>query len=190
MQTYLLGAWRHTLVHLQRSGFLLLPFLFCPCLAQAEGHAHVHGVAKLDIAVEATKLTILLDSPMDNLLGFERPPRTDAERRLADAAVAQLHAAAKMFQIDPAAQCSLAKVELTSAALKLGTPDLTEAQDGHAGLDGNFEFNCADATKASYVDVGLFGFAHLQRLEVRVVTAHDQFKRDLKRPAQRIVLHK
>jgi hypothetical protein len=40
------------------------------------------------------------------------------------------------------------------------------------------------------VDVGLFGFAHLQRLEVRVVTAREQFKRGLKRPAQRIVLGK
>ena len=170
--------------------FLLLAALTCPLLVYAADHAHVHGVAKLDIAVEDNKLTLQLDSPMDNLLGFERAPRTDAERRLADGVVAQLRAASTLFKIDPAAQCTLAKVELISAALKLGTPDPAESQDGHADLDGSFEFNCADATKAAYVDVGLFSFAHVQRLEVRVVTARGQYKRDLKRPAQRVELNK
>ena len=104
MQTYLLGAWRRALVNLRRNDFVLLPFLVCPLLAHAEGHAHVHGIAKLDIDMEVTMLTILLDSPMDNLLGFERAPRTDVERKQADGVVAQLNAAATLFKIDPAAQ--------------------------------------------------------------------------------------
>jgi hypothetical protein len=168
----------------------LFSALAMPTLTLAAGHAHVHGVAKLDIAIEPTKLTLALDSPLDNLLGFERAPRTDAERKQADAAVALLRAGASMFRIDPAAQCTLTKVELSSAALKLGQPDPAEATDGHADLDGSFEFSCVDATKASYVDVGLFGFAHLQRLEVQVATPRGQFKRDIKRPAQRISLVK
>jgi hypothetical protein len=145
-------------------------------------------VAKLDIAVEATKLTIQLESPLDNLVGFERAPRSDAERKQADAAVAKLRAAQQMFVIDPAASCTLDAVDLSSAALKLGHADAREEAEGHADIDGSFEFTCIDATKAAYVDVGLFGFAHLQRLEVQVVTPRGQFKRELKRPAKRIVL--
>jgi hypothetical protein len=168
----------------------LVIFLGVSSTAQADGHAHQHGVAKLDIAVEATKLTIQLESPLDNLLGFERAPRTDAERKLTDAAVAKLRAAALMFKIDPAAQCNLANVELSSSALKLGKPNPEEEKAGHADIDGSFEFECLDAAKAAYIDVGLFEFSHLQRLEVQVATRRGQFKRDLKRPASRIVLTK
>lgn len=158
-------------------------------VAQAAG-AHVHGIAKLDIAVEATRLTVQLDSPLDNILGFERAPRSAAERKQAAAAAAKLNAAASMFRIDPAAQCKLAKVELASAALQLGKPEPAAAKEGHADVDGSFEFECVDATKAAYVDVGLFEFVHLQGLEVQVATPRGQFRRDLKRPARRIVLTK
>ena len=151
---------------------------------------HLHGIAKLDIAVEANKLSLHLDSPLDNILGFERGPRTDAERKQVDAAVARLKDAASMFRIDPAAQCMPAKVELASAALKLGQPDPAEAESGHADIDANFDFDCVDATKAGYIDVGLFGFSHLQGLEVQVATPIGQFRRNVKRPAVRIRLTK
>ncbi len=152
--------------------------------------AHVHGIAKLDIAVESSRVTLHFDSPLDNLLGFERAPRTDAERRQVDAVITKLGDAAAMFRIDPAAQCKPAGVELTSAALKLGKPDPKEEKAGHADIDANFAFDCVDASKASFVDVGLLGFSQLQRLEVQVATPSGQFKRDLKRPAVRIRLTK
>jgi hypothetical protein len=166
----------------------LLALFVAPMLAYATGKAHVHGVAKLDIAVEAKKITVQLESPLDNLLGYERAPRTDAERKQADALVAKLKAAETMFRIDPAAQCTLAKVELASSALKLGQPDPSE--EGHADIDGSFEFNCTDATKAAFIEVGLFEFARMQRIEVQVAAPRGQFKRDLRRPARRISLAK
>lgn len=155
--------------------------------AQAAEHAHQHGVARLDIAVEANRLTLRLDSPLDNLIGFEHAPRTDAERRLADAAVARLKSAS-MFVTDAAAQCKPVKVELASAALGLGTPDPSEAEAGHADLDAEFEFDCVDASKAAQVEVDLFSFPRLQRLEIQIATGRGQFKRELKRPARRISL--
>lgn len=171
-----------------RALFTVAGLLLGVACAQAAGQAHQHGVAKLDIAVDATHLTLQLQSPLDNLLGFERAPRTKAEREQADALVARLKAAAPLFKIDPAAQCTLANVTLASSALQLGEPDPSEA--GHADIDGSFEFTCADATKAAFVDVGLFEFARLQRIEVQVATPSGQFKRDLTRPAGRIVLKK
>ena len=64
-------------IHLQT---VLFALCLTPLLAHAGGKAHVHGVATLDIAVEARKITVQLESPLDNLLGYERTPRTDAER--------------------------------------------------------------------------------------------------------------
>jgi len=174
-----------------KSSILLFALLSAnTALFAAEGHAHVHGVAKLDIAVESRKVSLHLDSPLDNLLGFERAPRTDAERRLADGAIAKLKAADAMFRFDPAAGCKSTKVELASAALKLGSPDPAEAAQGHADIDADFEFDCADASKAAFVSVGLFQFARLQRLEVQVATPQGQFRRDLARPNVRIALTK
>ncbi len=170
---------------LLRRGALVL----CLVVPSVAGSApHDHGTARLDIAVEAGKLTLQLQSPLDNLLGFERAPRTDAERRRADAAVASLKAAATLFKIDPAAGCAPSAISLNSTALKLGPPDPNEPP-GHADIDASFEFNCADVSKAGYVDVALFdAFIRLQRIEVQVATAKGQFKRSLKRPAARVSL--
>ncbi len=167
------------LLLLSAAGLLALP-----SLADA-GEAHVHGVAKLDIAIEAEKLTVLLESPLDNLLGFERAPRSAAEQRLAKALVARLEAG-KPFQIDPRGGCSLDKVTLSSAALGLGAEKTSDAD--HADVDGSFEFKCADATKAAYLDVDLYGQREMQRIEIQVAGPAGQFKRQLARPAKRIQL--
>ena len=151
------------------------------------GKAHQHGVAQLDIAYEAGKLTVALDSPLDNLLGFERAPRTDAERQAANAAVARLKDGAALFSIDPAAQCSLGKTELESAPLKLGPPGAKGA-DGHADMAASWEFVCKGAPSA-WIDVGLIdAFRRLSTLEVQAVGGKAQGKSTLKRPAKRLVL--
>ena len=153
----------------------------------AAAPAHQHGVARLDIAVETGRVTLELETPLDNLLGFERAPRTDAERERAAAAVTRLKAADALFRIDAAAGCSLAKVALVSAALGLGgtAPD----KEGHADLEGHFEFSCKAGGRAGFVEVGLFeAFAALRRIELQVVSPRGQMKATLMRPASRVAL--
>ena len=156
----------------------------------APGHAHEHGAVKLDIAVEPGKVSVQMESPLDNLVGFERAPRNDAERKKVDAAVARLKAADTLFKIDPAAGCTLANVELASAALKLGTPDPAEkGEEGHADIDAEIEFTCTDSARAAFIDLALFSsFSGMQRIDVQVATPKGQAKRTLKRPASRITL--
>ncbi len=158
-----------------------------PLDALAQGHAHVHGVAKMDIAVETRKVTISLETPLDNLVGFERAPRTDSERQRADEAVARLRAGDTLFKFDPAAACKMTRVELSSAALKLGQAEAAP-KDGHAELDAEWQFDCADAGRAAFVDVGLFAFNQLKRVQVQLALPKAQLKRELKRPNTRIVL--
>jgi hypothetical protein len=157
--------------------------------AQAAGHAHEHGVVKLDIAIDAGTVTVQMQTPLDNLIGFERAPRNDAERKKADAAVARLKAADSLFRIDPAAGCTLGKVELVSAPLKLGASEPGAADDGHADLDADFTFTCRNAAGAAFIDLALFNaFAGMQRIEVQIAAPQGQFKRTLQRPASRITL--
>jgi Protein of unknown function (DUF2796) len=164
---------------------LLLALLFAaPVLAAP---AHQHGVAALDVAVEPSRVTLDLDTPLDNLLGFERAPRTDAERERAAAVVKKLNAAEGLFRIDSAAGCTLAKVTLVSAPLGLGTAVVDK--EGHADLQGRFEFTCKAGSKAGFVEVGLFdAFSSLKRIDLQVVTPRGQLKATLVKPASRVAL--
>jgi hypothetical protein len=167
----------------------VLPALMVgPALA---GKAHEHGVARIDLAVEPTRITVLLEMPMDGLVGFERAPRDDAERKAVDAALARLRNAAALFAIDPAASCSVGPVVLTSTVLGLGQAPATAGarSAGHEDIDASYEFTCADGFRAGFVEVGLFeAFTRLQRVEVQAVTRKGQIKATLKRPATRLTL--
>ena len=51
-----------------------------PVLAAQPAHAHVHGAVQLDVAVDGPTLTLTLEAPLDSVVGFERAPRTAAEK--------------------------------------------------------------------------------------------------------------
>ncbi len=153
----------------------------------ASARPHEHGVARLDVAVEARRVTLLLEVPLDSLLGFEHAPRTEPEKAAAAAAVAKLKAAAQMFYIDSSAQCQPAKAELRSGALGLG--GASAEKDGHDELEVSYEFTCQDGFKAGFVETGLFeAFSRLQRVDVQAVTRKGQLKATLRRPVGRLPL--
>ncbi len=174
--------------------FQLLPaLLFLAAALAPAAHAagaHEHGVVKLDVAVEGGRVLVEIDTPLDNLLGFERAPRTDAERDKAAAVVKKLQDAANLFRIDGSAGCALAKVDLRSAPLQLGSqPAAPSGKDGHGDLEGSFEFKCKAGAKAAFLEVGLFdAFPQVKRIELQVATPKGQMKATLRRPSTRVML--
>lgn len=170
-----------------RSAALLgAALLGCSAAAWAS-RGHEHGVARLDVGVEAGRVFFELDIPLESLIGFERAPRTEAEREKADAAVKQLRDGASMFRIDGSAGCVLARVDLKAPPLGLGgTPP---ASGEHADLSGLYEFRCSAGARAGFVEVGLFeAFPGLKRIELQVVTPRGQLKATLRKPASRVQL--
>jgi hypothetical protein len=156
---------------------------------KAAGRAHVHGVASLDIAVSADSVSIELDTPLDNVVGFERMPRTEGEREKLNAAVQRLRDGAALFRIDPAAACTLARAELASPVLRLDPGPGSAAAGEHLDMRGSYLFNCKAGAKASFVEVGLFeAFGGFKRIELQVLTPKGQLKATLRRPASRVVL--
>ncbi len=162
--------------------------------AQATEAAHVHGLMHLDIAVDKELMTLQLESPLDSLLGFERRPRTAAERQAADAVLKQMADAATLFKPDAAAQCVPTKVSIESAALQPASP--AAGKDGnkeseHADLDASYEFKCAHPDKLTAVEIGLFdAFKRLQKIEVQVAGAKLQSKQTLQRPNKVVKLQR
>jgi hypothetical protein len=149
---------------------------------------HEHGVARLGVAVAANAVQIDLDTPLENLLGFERAPRTDAERDKVAALVARLRAGEDLFRIDAQAGCTLSRVTLIAPVLELGGP-LPATAGAHADLEGSYEFSCKNGAAAGFLEVGLFdGFAGLRRIDMQVATPRGQLKATLRRPSQRVRL--
>lgn len=163
--------------------------LLAPVAAGAAG-AHEHGVARLDVAVDAARVSILLETPLDNLLGFEHAPRNDAEREKVAAALVRLRASQALFRIDSAAGCVASRVDLQSAPLGLGRAAAgAQVKDGHGDMEATFDFNCSQGARAGFLEIGLFeAFPGLQRIELQVVTPRGQLKATLRRPASRVVL--
>jgi hypothetical protein len=173
-------------MHCRLSLLPLLAALAVPGAACSAG-AHEHGVARLDVAVEGNRIVIELDTPLDNLLGFEHAPRTDAERAKADAAVKVLREAVALFRIDGNAACTLGAVDLSSPPLQLGKK--TAAPGEHGDLEGSFEFKCKAGARAAFIEVGLFdAFPQLKRIDLQVATPKGQMKATLRRPASRVQL--
>ena len=156
------------------------------CGAAAAGKPHEHGVARLDVAAESRGLSLLLEVPLDSLLGFEHEPRSDAERQQVDLALARLRAGAALFRIDPAAGCAAKSMKLQSDALGLGGEKIKE---GHAEIEAAYEFSCTDGGRAGFVEAQLFeAFPRLQRVEVQTATRRGQMKATLVRPVTRVPL--
>ena len=74
-------------------------------IAHAE-KAHVHGVAELNVGVDNDTLRIALESPLENLLGFERAPKGDKELDKVRRMASQLRQADKLFLPTPGAGCT------------------------------------------------------------------------------------
>jgi hypothetical protein len=162
----------------------------------AHSQPHQHGVVTLNVAVEGNKLSLALQAPLDNFLGFERAPRNDAERKAAAAVLARLRSVDKataLFTTDTAAQCVLQRAEVQAAVLEPITKppahDDHAHHADHAELEASYEFNCGQPAQLRSLTLGLFeAFARMQRVDVQVVGAKGQSKLVLKRPARSVPL--
>ncbi|MDR0225417.1 MAG: DUF2796 domain-containing protein [Burkholderiaceae bacterium] len=167
-----------------------------PALAQP--HAHTHGRMALDVAVDGQSVALRMEAPLEGLLGFERAPRTAAERQRVADMVARLKAADSLFQVDAAGACSLDRVALHSPVLGLGgagresaagADAVDEADDGHADIDVDMVFRCAQPDRARFIDVRLFdSYPRVLRIDAQVATPRGQFKRSLRPQASRLGL--
>lgn len=170
---------------------ILAAAITLPVLAVAEEHAaHVHGGAKLQVAIDGSTVTLMLESPMDSLVGFERAANNDPEKASLAKLVGALEKPDAVFVFSAAAGC-------TSSATKLQSPLIADEshehkhdekhEETHSDLDAEFVFNCSAADKLKGLTVNLFDIAaNLQDLDVEVAAPHGQTAAELK-PDKRTV---
>lgn len=176
---------------------LLAPLLLAVAVgAAAQGHAHQHGVARLDLAIEPGRLTLMLDAPQELLVGHERSPRTAAERQAAAAMLARLRDGQRLWALPAALQCKLAELRLEAPLLELpakpagGKPDTQPAGAGeHADVEAEWRFDCSGPLAGlRQLDLGtlLDALPRLRQLDAQIVDGRGQHQATLKRPARQL----
>lgn len=160
--------------------------------AHPSHQAHVHGVGKLDVVLDGQSLSLHLDSPLVNLLGFEHRAQSSADRQAVQDMSQTLRHAAAIFVTSPTAACRLSRVKLAATALEpslLGEADApktainatfttttaSQTRQDHSDLDADFVFHCAAPQHLQQIDVKLFdAFKNFVQIDVQLVTDRRQ----------------
>ena len=175
-----------------------------PTLARAadehrELGPHVHGHGNLNIAVENKRVSMELEVPGMDIVGFEHDATTDDQKVAMEKAKAQLAQPLAVFRLPAAAGCTVAdaKVELQAEHRHDGDDDHDNDHDKAAGADrdqdehgGHKEFHvtyaldCAKPASITAIAFDYFKmFAGAHDLTVNVVTAKAQNSYEVSRDA-------
>jgi hypothetical protein len=148
----------------------------------AHGDAHVHGLIRMDLAIDAKTLTVQIEAPLDSLLGFEHRPRTSAQKQAAETMLKQMNNVNALIQPAKAAACKSTRVNVQSTVLQSPKPAGSKEAE-HADLEASFEFLCEHPEKLTVIELGFFDeFKRVQKIEVQVAGAKGQSKQTLRRP--------
>lgn len=123
---------------MRKLSLFLLVLLSGAASAQAP-HAHQHGAGQLGIVVEGAQLTLLLEAPQHDLVGFERAAKSAREQLTAQAALEKLRAPARLFVPTAAAQCALSEQKIDAPLL-----EGKASSDGHGDVEARYVYRCAN----------------------------------------------
>lgn len=158
---------------------LIIAAMAIPTLSIAHDHAaHVHGAAEIDVVVDGKKVLITLESPADNLLGFERAPKNDYEKNKLKDVSAQLQVAANVFALN--AECKSATPVVKMPTFAAGT------KGEHSDISAEYAFECSN--QPTQIKLPLWkNFPNFKSLTVNLATAQGQKQLKLK-PGQALDL--
>lgn len=157
--------------------------------ARRELGPHVHGSGKLEIAIEGDRVSLDLDTPAHDIIGFEHAPQTPEQTKVLDAAVAKLKDAASVFRMTPDANCKLEKAEAGLEKPEAGESTGTAEPEAHADFNGTFVFACGAIGKLKAIDLGYFAaFPEAAKLDITIISPKGQTTRQATREAPRIDL--
>ncbi len=130
-----------------------------PAFAQ---HPHSHGVGQLGIVVDQGQLTLLLEIPQHDLVGFERAPKTAREQLTVQAALDKLKQPERLFAPAAAGQCALTEKDVAAPLLTGG-----QAGEAHGDVAARYVYRCASPAALNEVKTNVLKeFPRLRALTV------------------------
>jgi hypothetical protein len=159
--------------------------------------AHEHGHGTLNIAVEGNKVTMELEVPGVDIVGFEHAAKTTRDKATVEKAKKQLSAPLTLFALPAAAKCKVteAKIEVeigehdhdAKAEAKTGKGEAKS--EGHSEFHVQYALECAAPASLTTIEFGYFrAFAGAQKLDVNVITPKGQNKFEVTRTSPSLSL--
>jgi phosphoketolase len=155
---------------------------------------HQHGHGTLNIAIEGGRVSMELDVPGADIVGFEHTATTKAQQDAVEKAKAQLAAPLSLFVPPKGAGCSVkeANVKIEGAEEAKDAPagaPKEQAGAEHSDFNADYVLECTAVDKLTSIEFPYFRkFSGAQELEVNLVTAKGQTKFEVKRGKPRIDL--
>lgn len=164
---------------------------------------HVHGEVTLNLALENDLLSVEMEAPAINVVGFERAPRDAAEEKVVRDAAAWLSAGRALLGVPAAAGCR--RVDATVEAPKWGDAkgkdagnhdhdhdhDHEHGDDEHAHADylATASYKCSNPSALAWIEVwALRQLRDVTEVTVNVVTPEVQKSVRTSRADERIAL--
>ena len=141
---------------------------------------HQHGHGKLNIAIENGQLSMELDVPGADIIGFEHKPSTPEQKATFDAGKAKLADVLSIFKMPAAAGCAAkeAKVSIEGEHEEAAPKEAAgkaEEEHHHADFNAAYTLQCKSLPRLTSIDFDYFkAFAGAQVLEVTVITSKGQ----------------
>ncbi len=166
---------------------------------------HVHGQVTVNLALEGNLLSVEMEAPAINVVGFERPPRDAAERTVVGDAANWLGSGRSLLGVPAAAGCRRLEASVTAPQWREAKgPDAgKDAHDhdhehehkhgddesAHADYRASARFRCTNPAALAWVEVwALRRLRDVTELTVNVVTTDLQNSVRATRADERIAL--
>jgi len=158
---------------------------------------HEHGHGQLNIAIETKRVSMELQVPGADIVGFEHEASTAEQKATIEKAKATLADALSLFRLPAAAGCTLAdaKVAIHAEEHEHEEADHEEAAGHEGGGHHHSEFHvtyaidCSAPEKLTGIDFKYFdAFAGAQELDINLVTEKGQTHYEVKRGQPKLEL--
>jgi hypothetical protein len=158
--------------------------------------AHVHGHGTLNMAIEDKRVSMELEVPGMDIVGFEHAASTDEQKVAVDKAKARLERPLGVFSLPAAAGCTVAEAKVAVEAehhhdddddKDAGHADAKDehGHDEHAGhnqFHATYALDCANPAELTTITFDYFTlFAGAHDLTVSVVTGKGQSQFEVSR---------
>lgn len=190
---------------MRSSPFYVVAAVICsglPALA-AEEHRelgpHEHGVGRLNVAVEGKRVSMELEVPGADIVGFEHEASTAAQKAAVKKAKATLEGALTVFKLPAEAKCKLAEAKVAVHAEDEHEHEAEAKHEGeakhedegddnhHSAFHVEYAIDCAAPEKLTGIDFNYFAlFAGARKLDVNLVTAKGQSHYEVTRESPRL----
>jgi Protein of unknown function (DUF2796) len=173
------------------------------CLGVAAVHAegfeqhraHEHGKVTLNVALDGPTLTVELDAPAINVVGFEHAPRTADEKTAAQRATQLVRSGRALLGFPPAADCRFQHTDFTEPDWE--TPEQSAAEaagkdtegEEHADYDATFTYKCGNPTALAWLEPWVLAkLLNVTELRINLATTTGQRSESVTSARQRVQL--